>query len=103
MTKEESGGKFPPLLMNSGMRIKKRKGGKEKKKRGEEKSNRKGKENERKRKIFPAFQWSELDGLRIKVGPHNESYAWVPKSRSFVKLQEVGNFPTWVIYSLKVI
>ena len=40
---------------------------------------------------------------RDKVGPHNEGYAWVPKSRSFVKLQEVGNFPTLIISSLKVI
>ena len=33
-------------------------------------------------------------GARVKVNPHNESYAWVPKSGSFVKLQEVGNFST---------
>ena len=32
-------------------------------------------------------------GARGKVGPCNEGYAWVPKSRGFVKLQEVGNFP----------
>ena len=43
------------------------------------------------------------DGLRIKVCPRNESYAWVPKYGSFVKLQEVENFPTRVISSLKVI
>ena len=49
MAKEESGGKFPLLLMNSAMRIKKR-GGKEKKKRGEEKSDRKGKENEKRKR-----------------------------------------------------
>ena len=29
--------------------------------------------------------------------------AWVSKSGSFVKLQEVRNFPTWIISSLKVI
>ena len=40
---------------------------------------------------------------RGKVGPRNEGYAWVPKSRGFVKLQEVDNFPTLIIFSLKVI
>ena len=42
-------------------------------------------------------------GERGKVGPRNEGYTWVPKSRGFIKLQEVGNFPTWVISSLKII
>ena len=42
-------------------------------------------------------------GARGKVGPRNEGYAWVPKSGSLVKLQEVGNFPTWIIFSLKAI
>ena len=58
---------------------------------------------EKKRGIFPAFQRSNPDGPRVKVGPHNEGYAWVPKSGSFVKLQEVGNFPNLIICSLKVI
>ena len=58
---------------------------------------------ERKREDFPTFRRSNLDGPRIKVGPRNESYAWVPKSGSFVKLQEVGNFLTFIISSLKVI
>ena len=40
---------------------------------------------------------------RGKVGPRNKGYAWVPKSRSFVKPQEVRNFPTWIISSLKAI
>ena len=40
---------------------------------------------------------------RGKVGPHNEDYAWVPKSRGFVKLLEIGNFSTWIIFSLKAI
>ena len=31
---------------------------------------------------------------RSKVDPRNEGYAWVPKSSSFVKLQEVENFLT---------
>ena len=66
----------------------KEKGGKRKKGVGKEKQGRK--EEERGREDFPAFRLSKLDGLRIKVGPRNESYAWVPKSVCFVKLQEVG-------------
>ena len=42
-------------------------------------------------------------GARGKVGPGNKGYTWVPKYRGFVKLQEVENFPTWNISSLKVI
>ena len=42
-------------------------------------------------------------GARGKVGLCDESYAWVPKSWSFVKLHEIGNFLTCVIFSLKVI
>ena len=38
---------------------------------------------------------------RRKVDPHITSYVWVPKSWSFVKLQEIGNFPTLNIFSLK--
>ena len=57
----------------------------------------------REREIFPEFRRSKIDGPRIKVGPCNESYAWVPKYVSFVKLQEVGNFPTLIISSLKVV
>ena len=42
-------------------------------------------------------------GARGKVDPRNESYTWVPKSRIFVKLQEVENFSIWIISSLKTI
>ena len=42
-------------------------------------------------------------GARGKVDPRNEGYAWVPKSGSFVKLQEVGKFSTLIIYSVKAI
>ena len=42
-------------------------------------------------------------GLKGKVDLCDESYAWTPKSWSFVKLHEVGNFPTCVISSLKSI
>ena len=40
-------------------------------------------------------------GAKGKVYPHDESYAWTQKSWSFIKLHEVGNFPTCVISSLK--
>ena len=42
-------------------------------------------------------------GAEGKVDPRNEGYVWVQKSWSFVKLHEVGNFPTCVISILKVI
>ena len=42
-------------------------------------------------------------GTEEKVDLRDESYAWVPKSWSFVKLHEAGNFPTCVISSLKVV
>ena len=40
-------------------------------------------------------------GARRKVDPRIVSYAWVPKSWSFIKLHEVESFPTWNIFSLK--
>ena len=42
-------------------------------------------------------------GTEGKVDLRDESYAWTQKSWSFVKLHEVGNFPTCVISSLKAI
>ena len=42
-------------------------------------------------------------GTEGKVDLRDESYSWTPKSWSFVKLHEVGNFPTCVISSLKAI
>ena len=42
-------------------------------------------------------------GVRRKVYPHIACYVWVPKSCSFVKLHEVGNFSAWNIFSLKAI
>ena len=42
-------------------------------------------------------------GTECKVDLRDESYAWTPKLWSFIKLHEVGNFPTCVIFSLKVI
>ena len=40
-------------------------------------------------------------GTEGKADLRDESYAWTPKSWSFVKLHEVGNFPACVISSLK--
>ena len=42
-------------------------------------------------------------GTEGKVDLCDESYAWTPKSGSFEKLREVGNFPTCVISGLKAI
>ena len=42
-------------------------------------------------------------GAEGKVYLHDERYTWTPKSWSFIKLHKVGNFPTCVISSLKVI
>ena len=39
-------------------------------------------------------------GTEGKVDLRDESYAWTPKSWSFVKLHEVGNFPTCVISNI---
>ena len=78
----------------------------EKKTEGREMDRERKKGEERKNGDFsgvPKFRRSNLDGLRVKVDPRIESYAWVPKSGSFVKLQEVKNFPIWIISSLKAI
>ena len=66
------------------------------------KTDREREKREKKRRFFPAFQLSELDGPRIKVDSRIASYAWVLKSWSFVKLHELENFPTLNIFSLKV-
>ena len=42
-------------------------------------------------------------GTEGKVDLRDKSYAWTPKSWSFVKLHEVENFPTCVISNLKAI
>ena len=65
----------------------------------------KRKEGERRKQNggFPAFRRSKLDGLSTKVGPCIAIYMWISKTWSFIKLHEVGNFPTRSIFSLKVI
>ena len=90
-------------------RNKRGKGGKPRKERGGEKIGQRGSKwreierGEKKMEIFPAFRRSELDDQKRKVNPRIVSYAWVPKSWSFIKLHEVENFPTPIIFSLKVI
>ena len=46
---------------------------------------RKRKRERGREKIFQVFQRSELNSPRVKVGPHNESYAWAPKSEFFIE------------------
>ena len=53
---------------------------------------RKRKREREKEKIFPVFRRSELDSLRIKVGPRNESYAWVSKSEFFIETPKGRGF-----------
>ena len=66
-------------------------------------------ERERGKRVFRfSLRSTEIEpsvfvGARIKVDPRMVSYTWVPKSRSFVKLHVVENFPTLVISSLKAI
>ena len=69
----------------------------------EREKNRIERERNKKMDIFPAFRRSNLDGSRVKVDPHIKGYAWVLKSWSFVKLHEVRNFSTLIIYNIKVI
>ena len=76
-------------------------------------NDREGEERERERemeKYFSRFSLRYMEigssifvGARRKVDSLVENYAWVPKSWSFVKLYEVGNFPTLNIFSLKAI
>ena len=84
-------------------RKKKRMGRKQEKKKEYRIEEREKRERKTKREIFSTFCRSKLDGPRRKVDPHIKSYLWVPKSWSFVKLHKVGNFFTWIIFSLKVI
>ena len=99
---EEHGGKFPPLLINARMKIKKEKKGGNIKEKGGGRSNRGRKEKKRRKgRIFSAVRRSKLDNPRIKFHLHDERFAWVRESRVFAKLQEVGDFQ--IIYSLKSI
>ena len=68
-----------------------------------ERKGRKRRKEERERKDFPGFVRSTFDSSSTKVGAHSGIYVWTPKSWSFDKLQEVGYFPTWFIFSLKAL
>ena len=87
-------------------RQKKKSKRKTKEENGRESENREG---ERKEKKFLFSLRSTKIGPYVfviakgKVDPRITSYAWVPKSWSFIKLHEVRNFPPWVISRLKVI
>ena len=62
---------------------------------GEKKSSRgegKKKRERGKKKNFSVFRRSELDSLRTKVGPRNESYAWVPKFEFFIEAPKGRGF-----------
>ena len=75
---------MPPLLGSIRRKRKNERGWKENRIEKEKKKENRGEKGRRKK--FSTFRRSKLDGPRIKVGPHNESYVWVPKSESFVKL-----------------
>ena len=83
------------------MKIKKKWEGANKKSSGEkvrEKKKRRGDEHKREREkkkpkmgFYCSLRSTEIGpwvfvGARGKVGPRNEGYAWVPKSRGFIKL-----------------
>ena len=50
----------------------------------------------------PANRRSKRVEARNKVGPLDESYAWVPEIAGFVTFQKVGVSPTLVISCLVV-
>ena len=68
-----------------------------------EKKEEKGEGRKGKMKIFPGFGRLTFESSSTKVGARSGIYVWTPKSWSFDKLQEVGYFPTWFIFSLKAL
>ena len=54
---------------------------------GEKKKMERGKE-----RIFLVFRRLELDSLRTKVGPYNENYTWIPKSKFFIEAPRSRGF-----------
>ena len=87
----------------------KRQKGRKRKKRGKrgkrflERKGRKRRKTERENEDFLGFGRSTFESLRTKVGTRSGIYEWTPKSWSFIKLQEVGYFPTWFTFSLKAL
>ena len=51
----------------------------------------------------PVNRWSKRVGASDKVGPRDESYAWVPKTAGFVAFQKVRFSPTLVPLNLRVV
>ena len=104
---EESEGKFPPLLINSmnenQKREKEKKKRKKKERRGEGKRRRKRKKGKGKGKFSRRSEGRSLTVRKLKLVHATRVMRGVPKSGSFVELQEIGNFPTRIISSLKVI
>ena len=45
-------------------------------------------------------RWKKCVGARDKVGPRDESYAWVLETAGFFEFQKVGVSPTLVISCL---
>ena len=41
--------------------------------------------------------------MRIKVGPRDESYVWVPETLGFVLFQKIGFSPILVLLNLRVV
>ena len=52
---------------------------------------------------FPTLRRSKFDCPSTKVGTRNAIYVWTPKSWSFDKLHNVGDFLTRFTLSLKAI
>ena len=88
------GGDFPLDLLDQNNSVRERGKMREKKKEKEEKREKKkrGVRTSNFSLEFTVIGPPVLFGARSKVGPRNESYAWVPKSVGFVKHREVGVF-----------
>ena len=86
---------------NKNKRIKSQKERKKKMKKRTEESAIKREREEKSRERNFSLRSTEIGswvfvGAKDKVDPHIARYAWVQKSWSFVKLQVVNNFPTWL-------
>ena len=67
-----------------------------------------GEKKKKKEKHFPSRsplnRQSKRFGAREKVGPRNESYAWVPKSEFFVKAKKGKGFLLhWFPFHLRAV
>ena len=109
VARREGGRKFPTCDQigekKGKTKKKKKENGRGKKKRQLCVGGEKGKWSE---KLYLSLRSTEIQppvfiGVRGKVHIRDESFSWYDNMGVFAKLQEVGNFPTWVISSLKVI